>query len=55
VPDDPDDDKFLAAALAGPADWLVTNDRHLLALDPHGTLRIVPSGRFVELVLGAGE
>jgi putative PIN family toxin of toxin-antitoxin system len=51
VPDDPEDDKFLAAAEAGSAGWIVTNDRHLLALDPHGTIRIVPSGRFVELML----
>ena len=49
VPDDPDDDKFPAAARAGSAGWIVTNDRHLLALDPYGTIRIVPSGRFVEL------
>jgi putative PIN family toxin of toxin-antitoxin system len=53
VPDDPDDDKFPAAATAGGAGWIVTNDRHLLALDPHGPIRVVPSGRFVELVWGA--
>ena len=52
VPDDPDDDKFPAAARAGSAGWIVTNDRHLLALDPYGTIRIVPSGRFVELAWG---
>jgi putative PIN family toxin of toxin-antitoxin system len=52
VPEDADDDKFLAAAEAGAAGWIVTNDRHLLALDPHGTIRIVPSGRFVELAWG---
>ena len=52
VPDDPEDDKFLAAATAGDAGWIVTNDRHLLALDPHGPIRIVASGRFAQLVLG---
>ena len=52
VPDDPEDDKFLAAATEGRAGWIVTNDRHLLRLDPHGTLRIVPSGRFAELLWG---
>ena len=52
VPDDPDDDKFPAAARAGSAGWIVTNDRHLLALDPYGAIRIVPSGRFVELAWG---
>ena len=40
VPDDPDDDKLLAVAVAAGADALVTNDRHLLALDPYGTVRI---------------
>jgi len=51
VPEDPDDDKFLAAAVAGSAPWLVTNDRHLLALDPYHEIRIVPSGVFAETVL----
>jgi putative PIN family toxin of toxin-antitoxin system len=55
VPDDPDDDKLVAAALAGGADALVTNDRHLLALDPHGPLRIVRPAEFVRLWEGRGE
>ena len=52
VPEDADDDKFLAAAQAGSAGRVVSNDRHLLALDPYGTIRIVPPGRFAELVWG---
>lgn len=47
VPDDPEDDKFVAAALGGAARWIVTNDRHLLDLDPYGPVRIVPSGVFI--------
>lgn len=35
VPDDPEDDKVIAAAEAGRADALITNDRHLLDLDPY--------------------
>lgn len=35
VQDDPDDDKVLATAVAGKADTIVTNDRHLLQLDPY--------------------
>ena len=48
VPEDPSDDKFLAAAVAGRAGWVVTSDRHLLALDPQGGVRIVSPGVFVE-------
>jgi putative PIN family toxin of toxin-antitoxin system len=49
VLDDADDDKFLAAALAGRAGWIVTNDHHLLALDPYWKVRIVRPSLFVEL------
>jgi putative PIN family toxin of toxin-antitoxin system len=49
VPDDAEDDKFLAAALAGGAGWIVTNDRHLLDLDPYWQIRIVRPGVFVRL------
>ena len=48
VPDDPEDDKFLAASEAGGADWIVTNDRHLLAIARQSATRIVTSGAFVE-------
>jgi putative PIN family toxin of toxin-antitoxin system len=50
VPDDPEDDKFLSAAVAGRAGWIITSDRHLLALDPYGPIRIVSPGVFVRLV-----
>ena len=49
VPEDPADDKLVAAALAGRADAIVTNDRHLLGLDPYGELRIVRPTEFVRL------
>jgi len=48
VRDDPDDDKLLAAAVAGGAEWLVTSDRHLLALDPYRGIRIAPAGQLVK-------
>ncbi len=51
VADDPEDDKFLAAALAGRAGWIVSNDRHLLGHDPYHDIRIVPSGVFADEVL----
>ena len=40
VPDDPDDDKLVAAALAASA-FLVTNDAHLLAVAGHEGLRAI--------------
>jgi putative PIN family toxin of toxin-antitoxin system len=40
VPDDPDDDKLVAAALAAGA-VLVTNDAHLLAVAGHEGLRVL--------------
>jgi putative PIN family toxin of toxin-antitoxin system len=40
VPDDPDDDKLVAAALAAGA-ALITNDAHLLAVAGHGGLRVL--------------
>ncbi len=49
VPDDVDDDKLVAAALAGRAGAMVINDRHLLGLDPYGELRIVRPAEFVRL------
>src|SRR5215471_3271616 len=43
VPDDPEDDKLVAAALAAGA-VLVPNDGHLLALAGHGGLEVVRPG-----------
>jgi uncharacterized protein len=47
VPDDPDDDKVVAAALVGGAEAVVTNDRHLLQLNPYGSLRLLRPAEFV--------
>lgn len=49
VTDDPDDDKLIAAALGGNASAVITNDRHLLDLDPYGPIRILPPPSFVRL------
>ena len=44
---DPDDQKFMEAALAARADFLVTKDRRLLDLARRSTpFRIVPPGEF---------
>ncbi len=48
VPDDPDDDHVIAAAVAAEADLVVSGDRHLLALGTHAQIRIVnPAGALV--------
>ena len=55
VPSDPDDDIVIATAVAADADVIVTGDRDLLSLDPHGTIRILaasPALRFVRKALG---
>jgi predicted nucleic acid-binding protein len=49
VPDDPADDKLMALAVAAGAHALVTNDHHLLALDPYGTVRVVRPADFLNL------
>jgi putative PIN family toxin of toxin-antitoxin system len=54
VPDDPADDKLVAAALVGNAVALITNDQHLLDLNPHGTLQIVRPTEFVSRWLETG-
>lgn len=47
VPDDPEDDKLLAAAVAGRADALVSNDRHLLQLESYQGIPIVTPADFL--------
>jgi putative PIN family toxin of toxin-antitoxin system len=55
VPGDPDDDKFIAAALTGRAEALITNDEHLLVLGEHKGVRILRPGDVLEIDRGPGE
>jgi len=48
VEDDPDDDKFLEAAVAGNVDYIVSGDRHLLDLDSFRGIDIVEPRAFYE-------
>ena len=50
IPEDPDDDKFLALAETGRADTLVSGDRHLLALGRFGKIPIVTARDFLESI-----
>ena len=49
---DPDDDKYLAAALEGRATLVVTGDPDLLALEEHQGVRIVSPRAFLGLLGG---
>jgi putative PIN family toxin of toxin-antitoxin system len=48
VDDDPDDDKFLEAAVAGNVDYIISGDRHLLDLDSFRGIDIVEPRAFYE-------
>jgi predicted nucleic acid-binding protein len=48
VEDDPDDDKFLEAAVAGNVDYLVSGDSHLLDLGSFRGCDIVDPRTFYE-------
>ncbi|MSQ15633.1 MAG: putative toxin-antitoxin system toxin component, PIN family [Dehalococcoidia bacterium] len=55
ISDDPDDDKFLECALAGGADYIVSADAHLLALEEHRGIQILSAGEFLTLLRQEGE
>lgn len=48
VREDPSDDEFLACASSAKADFLVSGDRHLLALRAHEGIPIVQPAAFLE-------
>ena len=48
IKDDPDDDKFLSCALAGDAAYIVSGDRHLLALQEYQGIHILPPTAFLK-------
>lgn len=50
VRDDPADSPILRAAVTAGVDYLVTNDRHLLDLNPYESVRIVSMDAYYELL-----
>jgi putative PIN family toxin of toxin-antitoxin system len=47
---DPDDTPVLRTAIAAGADYLVSNDNHLLSLDPYEGIRIVSLASYYQLL-----
>ena len=47
---DPDDDKYLAAAIEGRADYVVSGDKHLLDIRAYEEIRIIPPRSFLTLI-----
>jgi predicted nucleic acid-binding protein len=54
VPLDIADTPILRAAVAAGVDYLVTNDRHLLDLDPYEGVRIVSMTQYHQLLINEG-
>jgi predicted nucleic acid-binding protein len=50
VPQDPADSEVLRTALQAGADYLVTNDRHLLALHPYQGVHIISMADYREIL-----
>ncbi len=44
---DPDDDKFIECAMVASARWIVSRDRHLLALKEYSGIKIVTPHEFL--------
>jgi len=55
VPGDPADSPILRAALDAGVDYLVTNDDHLLALNPYESLRIISMTEYFEMLQNEGH
>jgi len=51
VSEDPDDDVVLNTAYTGKADFIVTGDRHLLALEQFKKTRIVNVNQMLEILM----
>jgi putative PIN family toxin of toxin-antitoxin system len=49
VTEDREDDKFVAAALAGSAEYIISNDPHLLEVDGYCGLRVIRPAAFIRI------
>ena len=49
IPEDPQDDKFITAAIEGEADYIVSGDRHLRDLKDYQGIPIVSPSEFLQI------
>ena len=52
VSQDPSDEKFLAIAIEGSADIIVSGDKHLLGLEKYQNIPILTPRQFLDLLEG---
>jgi predicted nucleic acid-binding protein len=52
IHDDPSDDKFLEAAVAGEASYIISGDKHLLKLSEYQGIQILKPRDFIHRYLG---
>lgn len=50
VRDDPDDNKFIEAAVEGKADYIVSQDKHLLNIKEYNGIKIVHPKEFLQII-----
>ena len=51
VKDDPDDDKFIVAAVEGYAQYIISGDKHLLNIKSYQGIKILSPKNFVRLLI----
>lgn len=48
IPDDPADNKILACAVEGKADYIISGDQHLINLKSYGKIKILTPSQYLE-------
>ena len=51
IKDDPDDNKFISAAIEGNASYIISGDKHLLNIEEYQGIKILKARNFLEDVL----
>ncbi len=51
VKDDPDDNKFIEASISGKADYIITQDKHLLKIKQFRNIKVLTPEEFLAILL----